>query len=207
MTHPSPERPLTGRLRALSCGAALALCALSPAAALDTQGMTIALADWAASLPDSYRVEGVKTEPFTVLAVTLWREGDLFAVLGGAPGHEVRAFQGVTVSATGLIAPAPCPDGARCGSADGRAGFLATAALVALSRAGTLSGTAPLLSFAGHEVVCLDATILGTRDPIFDPCLERLSGAVLAQRHRESGRFEGPSLSPSPLVLTIGADE
>jgi hypothetical protein len=38
---------------------------------------------------------------------------------------------------------------------------------------------------------------------VLDPCVEAHSGAVIAQRHRRSGEFDGPSLDPWSINLSI----
>jgi hypothetical protein len=37
---------------------------------------------------------------------------------------------------------------------------------------------------------------------VLDPCIDAASGAVIAQRHRRSGEFDGPSLDPWSITLS-----
>jgi hypothetical protein len=40
---------------------------------------------------------------------------------------------------------------------------------------------------------------------VLDPCIDARSGAVMAQRHRRSGEFDGPSLDPWSITLSVSA--
>ena len=157
------------------------------------------LARWAAALPKHYAVHGVKTEPTYEEVVDLSRDGDVFAVTGGAPGWAARSMESVSVSAAGVLLRRPCGAAEDCGLARPPSGFLAGAALIATQRRGALRGTGIAQRFGARHVVCIDAAELGYEQPILDPCFDRSTGAAIAQRHRMSGRFDGPTLEPSSL--------
>lgn len=180
--------------RALRPAALACLLALPGAASAEGGGLDLAV--WAAGLPERFVVSGQKTEPTYQLQTDMARRGDVFAVLGGAPAHSARALVRVALEGEGIVVALPCPEGARCGTAHGARGHLATAALVAASRAGRLSGRVEPVAHGPHEVVCVAGEMLGIVAPILDPCFERMTGAAIAQRHRTSGRLEGPTLDP-----------
>jgi hypothetical protein len=162
-------------------------------------GERVDLARWAAALPPRFAVHGVKTEPTYEEAIDMRRDGDVIAVVGGAPDWAARAIESVSVSRTGRLSRLPCPNAVDCSFSVPPAGFLATAALISASRQGRLSGFGAELSFGARYVVCLPAEMMGVERPILDPCFDRETGAVLAQRHRRSGRFEGASLERSSI--------
>jgi hypothetical protein len=157
---------------------------------------------WAANLPERYAVHGVKTEPTYEEELDLRREGDVFSVTGGAPGWSARLMEGVSVSATGRLSRWPCGAGENCALAHPPSGFLATAAFVAAERRGALNSAVGVISrFGAFHVICIDAVRLGIERPILDPCFELRTGAALAQRHRMSGRFDGPTMDPSSVRI------
>jgi hypothetical protein len=159
---------------------------------------------WAANLPERYAVHGVKTEPTYEEELDLRREGDVFSVTGGAPGWSTRSMEGVSVSATGVVSRWPCGPSENCALAHPPSGFLATAALVAAERRGALaSAVGIIVRFGAFHVVCVDAIRLGIERPILDPCFELRTGAAIAQRHRMSGRFDGPTMDPSSVRIDI----
>jgi len=159
----------------------------------------IPLAPWAAQLPGHFVAHGVKTEPTYEEAVDISRDGDVFAVTGGAPGWAARLTESVVVSATGEVSRRPCASGVDCRDARPPSGFLATAALVAAARRGALAGTVGAEAFGPWRVICVDAVKLGYADPILDPCFEIRTGAAIAEKHRRNRRFEGPTLDPSSI--------
>lgn len=172
--------------------------ALAPATARE-----IDLSSWASGLPPYFLVSGVKTEPTYLARIDIWRDGDNFGVVGGAPAWAMRAFQAVRVSPDGLLSKLDCPEGAFCGDASDAGGYLSTAALVAAARKNAITGTVSVRPYGEYEVVCVPAEQLGVADPILDPCFELESGATLALLHRMSQTFDGPSLSLSPLNVEI----
>jgi hypothetical protein len=157
---------------------------------------------WAASLPARYAVHGIKTEPTYEEELDLRREGGVFLVIGGAPGWSVRSIEGVSVLATGAVSRWPCGPSENCTLAHPPSGFLATAALIASERRGALnSAVGVIFRFGALHVVCVDAIRLGIERPILDPCFDLRTGAAIAQRHRMSGRFDGPTMDPSSVRI------
>jgi hypothetical protein len=90
----------------------------------------------------------------------------------------------------------------RCDGTEPPSGFLASAAILAAIRGQQLSGRFPLLPYGGFALVCIPAERLGIQDAVLDPCIDAASGAVIAQRHRRSGEFDGPSLDPWSITLS-----
>ena len=90
----------------------------------------------------------------------------------------------------------------RCDGAEPPSGFLASAAILAAIRSQQLSGRFPLLSYGDLQLMCIPAERLGIHDAVLDPCIDARSGAVIAQRHRRSGEFDGPSLDPWSITLS-----
>jgi hypothetical protein len=175
-----------------------ALCTPQAAA---SAGEKVDLARWAAALPPHFAVHGVKTEPTYEEAIDISRDGDLVTVIGGAPGWAARATERLWVSSSGALLRLPCPGGADCAVVTPPSGFLATAALMSASARGELRGVAAAIPYGTRRVICLPAEMIGVAKPILDPCFDRENGAVLAQRHRLSGRFDGPSLEPSSIRI------
>ncbi|WP_158814651.1 hypothetical protein [Methylocapsa sp. S129] len=163
----------------------------------------IDLARWAADLPPRFSVHGVKTEPTYQEIVDIRREGDVFTLVGGAPAWAERSQQSIAVSHDGALRYVICPAGLSCGAAPIPTGFLATALLVSMVRRGQFHGAASTTMFGGRQIVCVPAERIGIARPLFDPCFDRLTGAVLAQRHRLTGRFDGPSLEPTSLRVAF----
>jgi hypothetical protein len=112
-----------------------------------------------------------------------------------------RSLEAVSVAEDGSIRHVVCPNGMDCSVAPHPSGFLSTASLIAASRRGTLSGTVQTERFGAFDVVCIDAEKLFIPQPILDPCFEVDTGAAIAQKHRLSRRFEGPSLDPATLRI------
>lgn len=191
----------------MTWGRAMLLAALAAGPGAAEAPAMLDLAAWAAGLPESFHVSGLKSEPTYQLQTDIARHGDVFAILGGAPAHATRALVRVRTDPAGGLQALPCPVGATCGTARGAPGHLATAALVAAARAGQLTGAAPVLPYGPHRVVCLPAEVLGVVEPILDPCFETTTGAAIAQRHRTSARFDGPSLDPQSISLRLGLAE
>ena len=172
----------------------LSVCPATAAQRLD-------LAAWAVGLPVAFEVHGTKAEPTYEETIDIVRVGDAVTVTGGAPAWAARAVETAQVSAAGAL----CLGTAPCAAARSTSGFLATAALVAASRRHGLSGSVQPRSFGDRQVVCVPGEQLGTVEPILDPCFDRLSGAAIAERHRLTGAFDGPTLDPSSLRIAIPA--
>jgi len=164
-------------------------------------GEKIDVAKWAAALPPHFAVHGVKTEPTYEEAIDISRDGDVVTVVGGAPGWAARATESLSVSASGALSRRPCAAGADCAVAAAPSGFLATAALISASLRGELRGVAAEAPYGARRIICLPAEMIGVARPILDPCFDSENGAVLAQRHRLSGRFDGPSLEPTSIRI------
>lgn len=177
-------------------GALLALLSASCA-----QAAPIDLARWASGLPPRFSVHGVKTEPTYQEIVDIRREGDVFTLVGGAPAWAERSQESVVVARDGALRYALCPGGRSCETAPIPTGFLATALLVSTARRGRLHGASATTAFGGRQIVCVPAERIGIARPLFDPCFDWRSGAVLAQRHRLTGQFDGPSLEPTSVKV------
>jgi hypothetical protein len=177
-------------------GALLALLSASFA-----QAAPIDLARWASGLPPRFSVHGVKTEPTYQEIVDIRREGDVFTLVGGAPAWAERSQESIVVARDGGLRYGLCPAGLSCDVSPVPTGFLATALLVSTVRRGRLHGAGATATFGGREIVCVPAERIGIKRPLFDPCFDRTTGAVLAQRHRLTGQFDGPSLEPTSLKV------
>lgn len=171
-----------------------------PVSAAET---SLDLAGWAKALPTHFAIAGVKTEPTYQVAVEIWRDGDRVVIRGGAPQWMARSVEGVTVDQDGVIAHDICPPGMRCDGPARPAGFLSTAALIAASKTGSLSGQVPVEAYGPWRVVCLPGETLGVARPILDPCFEIGSGAAIAEKNRDSQAFDGPVLEPSSIRLDL----
>jgi hypothetical protein len=160
------------------------------------------LALWAARLPLTFAVTGTKTEPTYQEAIDIRRDGDVFTVIGGAPRWAKRATESLRVTPDGTILE-PCHGDFYCKVENNPTGFLATALLVSAGRRHCLHGQVAPVRFGARALLCVPAETLGIVQPIFDPCFDRATGAVLAQRHRLSGRFDGPSLDASSVRVEV----
>lgn len=161
----------------------------------------IDLARWSRSLPLHFSVSGSKVEPTYMAAIDISRDGDRIAVLGGAPAWMQRSLEAVSVSEHGSIRYDACPRSMDCGGTLHPSGFLATASLIAANRKGELAGAVKIEPFGKWQVVCVDAGLLGIPSPILDPCFEVNTGAAIAQKHRLSRRFDGPTLDPATVRI------
>jgi hypothetical protein len=192
-------RPILGLRPAIATGVAASALIISAAIG---GAERLDVARWAANLPTNYAVHGAKTEPTYEEALDLRRDGDVFSVVGGAPGWSTRSTESVMVSAEGALSRWPCGVNENCELSRPPAGFLATAALIAAERRGALApATGIVLRFGDRRVVCVDAARLGIERPILDPCFDLRTGAAIAQRHRMSGRFDGPTMDPSSVRI------
>ncbi len=182
-----------------------ALFSLAVGIALSSTGRAddrLDIARLAKAWPKHFTLSGTKTEPTYIEQVRLTRNGDVFTLSGGAPAGMAQSREVVSVAAGGDIRPILCPAAMRCAAPLQPGGFLASAAIVAAARRGTLHGRLAPLRFGGYRIVCIPAEKIGVAHAVLDPCVEVGSGAVLAQRHRLSGKFEGPSLDPWSIELT-----
>jgi hypothetical protein len=145
---------------------------------------------------------GTKTEPTYIEHIRLERDGDLFVLQGGAPAGVPPSRESVIIQSDGSLRHKDCPPAMLCDRTEPPSGFLASAVIVAAIRHGRLSGFFPVLSYGSLRLVCIAADRLGVHDAILDPCVEIRSGAVVAQRHRLSEQFDGPSLDPWSISLS-----
>lgn len=163
----------------------------------------IDVADWVARWPSRFSVQGGKSEPTYVEAINIDRRGDAFTSIGGAPAWEQRAVETVIVDGRGTVIRLAC--GSRpCGDARPSVSFLSSAWLLAAYRRHAALGRAIPVSYGARQVVCLAAEQIGVAEAVLDPCFDLDTGAVLAQRHRLSGRFDGPSLDPGSIRISSG---
>jgi hypothetical protein len=167
----------------------------------------IDVASWASGLPDSYRISGDKNEPTYLVAIDIERQGDVFTITGGAPAWAERSVEAIEILSDGTLRHRVCPKAMRCDDGSVPSGFLATTALLSTLRAGRSLGEAQPVPYGERSVICIPAERIGIAEPILDPCFDTQTGAVLAQRHRLSGQFDGPSLDPwSIRVLQATAE-
>lgn len=188
-------------LRAVLLSGAALLAAMGPAVAAPVD-----IASWVRGLPDRYQISGAKSEPAYLVAIDIERQGDLFTITGGAPAWAERSVEAIEVLPDGALRHRICPKAMRCGDGSVPSGFLAAAALLSRQRIGGSLGTAEAVAYGERSVICVPAERLGIAEPVLDPCFDTLTGAVLAQRHRASGAFDGPSLDPWSIRVRQGAD-
>ena len=177
---------------------AVALALISPGSPVAAQAIDVGA--WARALPSDYAVSGFKNEPTYLAAIDIERRGDLFTITGGAPAWAERSSVSMRVTPAGDLVIVACPKPLVCDGAP-PAGFLASAALVAAARRGADLGTVEPVAYGERNVICLPGERLGILEPILDPCFDVLTGAVLAQRHRRDGSFDGPSLDPASIKV------
>jgi hypothetical protein len=183
---------------------AQAVAAVLPSAEQAAAGEHIDIAKWFAALPINYAVSGAKNEPAYLEAIDIERRGDIFTIVGGAPAWEARSTETIAVASDGARTHLACPPGMVCDDAVAPSGFLASAALLSSVRKGVPLGTAEPVPFGERFVLCIGGERLGIVEPILDPCFDQATGAVLAQRHRLSGDFDGPSLDPWSVRVRVG---
>jgi len=193
---PSPPRYVTMR----RCFAFA--IALVPGVSLADDAAQIGIAKWILSRPAHYSITASKSEPTYLEAIDIDRSGDAFSVKGGAPAWAERSVEAISVSAEGELRHDVCPKAMTCGDVP-PSGFLATTAVLAAARAGSDLGYASPVPFGTRSVVCVPSEKIGIANPILDPCLDVETGAVLAQRHRRTGAFDGPSLDPWSVRVRI----
>lgn len=178
--------------------AALGIAASGDAGAVPTVDIAAAEASW----HSQYLLSGTKTEPTYIENISLRRDGDIFILEGGAPAGMAPSRESIMLGADGTLTHLDCPAGMRCGGAEAPSGFLASATILAAIRSHELSGRYPLLPYGDFQLVCIPAERLGIPAAVLDPCIDAQSGAVIAQRHRRSGKFDGPSLDPWSITLS-----
>lgn len=181
-----------------SAFAAIGIAAASGAGAVPTIDIATAEASW----HRQFVLSGTKTEPTYIEHIHLARNGDLFILEGGAPAGATPSRESLVLQADGTLTYLDCPAAMRCDGAEPPSGFLASAAILAAIRSQQLSGRFPLLSYGDLQLMCIPAERLGIHDAVLDPCIDARSGAVIAQRHRRSGEFDGPSLDPWSITLS-----
>ena len=182
---------------------ACALSVLGIAASGGTGAVpTIDIATAEASWHSQFLLSGTKTEPTYIEHIRLRRNGDVFILEGGAPAGMEPSRESIMLRADGTLAHLDCPTEMRCDGAEAPSGFLASAAILAAIRGRELSGRFPLLPYGDFQLACIPAERLGIHDAVLDPCIDAQTGAVVAQRHRRSGEFDGPSLDPWSITLS-----
>ena len=162
----------------------------------------VELVDVAATWTQSYTVTGIKTEPTYIEHVTITRNDDVFTVAGGAMVHMEPSVESVRLDDSGRIEHIVCPAAMDCTTPRPLTGFLATASVLSAARSGRLTGSVIPQTFGNRTVVCVPAEQIGVADPVLDPCLDLETGAVLAQRHRRSGTYDGPTFDPWSVTVT-----
>jgi hypothetical protein len=172
---------------------------------------SIDVAAWVAHWPTRFDVSGGKSEPTYVEAINIDRRGDVFTAVGGAPAWEQRSVERVSVDPSGNVMHLICPSGLNCDNAGPGVNFLSSVWLLAAFRKHASHGESSFLgrarpvSYGARRVVCIQAERVGATVAVLDPCFDLETGAVLAQRHRLSGRFDGPSLDPGSIRVSFGA--
>jgi len=188
--------------------ASLALAAVAaaffPIGRSEAGDASIDVTDWVARLPTRFTVEGGKSEPTYVEAINIDRRGDVFTAVGGAPAWEDRAVETVNVDSQGHVTHLVCPSRLRCDNTRPSVSFLSSAWLLAAYRERRYLGRAIPAPYGARWVICLPAERIGVTEAVLDPCFDLQTGAVLAQRHRLSGRFDGPSLDPGSIRISSG---
>lgn len=174
----------------------------------DPAAAPVELTKVAASWTESFTVTGIKTEPTYIEHVTITRKENVFTVAGGAMVHMEPSVESVRLADDGSIEHIVCPAAMDCSTPRPLTGFLATASVLSAARTGRLTGTVIPQAFGNRTVVCVPAEQIGVDDPVLDPCLDIETGAVLAQRHRRSGTYDGPTFDPWSVTVTptSGAD-
>lgn len=198
------------RRRALSiagalCGAgAIAVAMASGAAA--TGDRVVPLAPLVAQWPDSYVLNGAKSEPLYTEDIRVRRDGNEFSLRIRVTAQGDAAFgtqeSAVQVAPDGTVAwTEGCPKpGALCADDTQLRGFLGAAALIGLARAGRLPETGVERELYGDEVVCIEDSALHPDAPAaivrLDPCVDPATGAVVAHWSPDSAAFVGATLAP-----------
>ena len=206
---------MNDRIRCVTLLGGLTIAAIATAFALasrsEASGPSIDVATWIAGWPTRFDVSGGKSEPTYVEAINIDRRGDVFTAVGGAPAWEERLVEKVSIDPHGGATNLICPSGLSCDKARPGVNFLSNAWLLAAFRKRTPHGGSGFLGratpvpYGARQVVCIEAERVGVTEAVLDPCFDLETGAVLAQRHRLSGRFDGPSLDPGSIRISFGA--
>ncbi len=176
------------------------------------QVRTVELAALARSWSSRWTVIGAKSEPTYVENVRISRLGNRFILDAEALGEQFGRIE-MSVDDSGRIAVLACPRGASCDA--NPTGFLATVQVLAAARRGQDLGWAAVFPYAGREVACAPAEVLGGKTATTDPhgrpamdlhavvgaCFDTFTGAVFAQRSRGNDSFTGPTLDEATLVV------
>ena len=204
---------MSDRTRCVTLVVGLAMVTVAAASVSTSQarGVSIDIATWVAGWPTRFDVSGGKSEPAYVEAVNIDRREDIFTAVGGAPAWEERSLERVSVDLRGNVMHLVCPGGSHCDEARPAVDFLSSAWLLSAFRkhgprgeAGFLGRATPV-PYGARQIICLQAERIGVTEAVLDPCFDLQTGAVLAQRHRMSGRFDGPSLDPGSIRISFGA--
>jgi hypothetical protein len=166
---------------------------------------TIDIAGAQAVWPPQFVVSGTKTEPTYIEHIRLRRDNDLFTLEGGAAAGMEPSRESVALRPNGSLVHRDCPAAMHCDDTAPPSGFLASAIVLAAIRNQQITGRLPLFPYGDFQLVCIPAERLGIREPVLDPCFDAQSGAVMAQRHRRSGEFDGPSLDPWSISFSSSA--
>jgi len=202
-----------GIVVAASAAAAVVVAsAITGSALAPSPPSSVELAPVVAAWPDSYDVRGTKAEPLYTELIHVARDGDRFEVtidVRGQGDAELGTQHGaVRVDPDGRIT---WTDGcgksaALCADDTALRGFLATAAVLGLSRDGRLPAVGELRELHGTPVICIDDEALhpdaGPAAVALDPCFERSSGAVVAHWSPDSAAFVGATLADGFTVTT-----
>jgi hypothetical protein len=188
----------------------LVAAAVLPAWRPRASDASIDVATWVARWPARFEVSGGKSEPTYVEAIDIDRRGDVFTAIGGAPAWAERSIERVSIDSRGKVVHVVCPKNLSCGDARPAVSFLSSVWLLAVFRKlGPQSenglGRATPVPYGARQVVCIQAERIGATEAVLDPCFDFETGAVLAQRHRLSGRFDGPSLDSGSIRVSFGA--
>lgn len=173
------------------------------------------LAPIVAAWPDSYTVVGTKSEPLYTERIAFTREGDLFVLRiealaqGDSPLGTQRGAVRVADDGTVTWVSGCTKDAASCADDPALRGFLTTAALIGLERAGRLPEAGTARTLHGAPVVCVgDDHVHPDAAPAtagLDPCFSVVTGALLGHWSAASAAFVGPTLAPG-FVESVAVD-
>jgi hypothetical protein len=198
-----PSPPERRQLLGLGFGGALLLGVALVSASAYAQGtQSVDLATVAQAWTMDYDVRGTKTEPTFVEHVEYARQGDRFTLRGDFFGEELGVLA-LDLGPDGAISVAACPQGTVCTEAPPN-GFLSTVAVLAALRAGRLTGSGDVVSYAGRLGVCVPLEAIQSRldaPVVLDPCVDLQTGALLAERRRFDNQFGGAMLDEASFQL------